>query len=85
MKQGSEKSGKSSHGKSGGNQLIDGKKDRKSGTGMNGSPKKGGYGGKYTWSGNGGFSESEFKKGGGIVDEKDPNFEDPDYDHEKEN
>ncbi|GJZ73024.1 hypothetical protein Tco_0637170 [Tanacetum coccineum] len=27
------------------------KTDRKSSTGMNGSPKKGGHGGKFTWSG----------------------------------
>ncbi|KAI5662733.1 hypothetical protein M9H77_22056 [Catharanthus roseus] len=49
--------------------------DKKSGTGMNGSPKKGGRGGKYTWSGDG-YSEAEL---GGLVaiDANDPNFEDP--------
>ncbi|KAJ4708551.1 programmed cell death protein 4-like [Melia azedarach] len=49
--------------------------DKKSATGMNGSPKKGGHGGKYTWSGDG-YSQAEigFQD---VVDVKDPNFEDP--------
>ncbi|GAA0184780.1 hypothetical protein LIER_32068 [Lithospermum erythrorhizon] len=34
------------------------KRDRKSGSGFNGSPKKGGHGGKFTWSGDG-YSEAE--------------------------
>ncbi|GAA0157043.1 hypothetical protein LIER_38393 [Lithospermum erythrorhizon] len=34
------------------------KRDRKSGTGFNGSPKKGGRGGKFTWSGDG-YSQGE--------------------------
>ncbi|KAL0345166.1 UNVERIFIED_CONTAM: hypothetical protein Sradi_4347900 [Sesamum radiatum] len=29
------------------------RKDRKSGTGLSGSPKKGGHGGKFTWAGDG--------------------------------
>ncbi|OVA08526.1 hypothetical protein BVC80_209g266 [Macleaya cordata] len=79
MKQGSEKSSGKSHGKSSGSQ--DGsRKDRRSATGMNGSPKKGGYGGKFTWSGDGGFSPAEvgFVKDVVVNDSKDPNFEDPD-------
>ncbi len=54
------------------------RKDRKSGTGMSGSPKKGGHGGKFTWSGDG-YSHAEL---GRIemeaVDANDPNFYDPD-------
>ncbi|KAI3915345.1 hypothetical protein MKX01_035604 [Papaver californicum] len=65
MKQGSEKSGKSSH-------LVEGKKDRKSGSGVDGTPKKGGYGGKFTWSGNGDDFTQRL-----VLDEKDPNFEHP--------
>ncbi|KAL3532547.1 hypothetical protein ACH5RR_006068 [Cinchona calisaya] len=34
------------------------RRDRKSATGMNGSPKKGGRGGKFTWSGDG-YSDAE--------------------------
>lgn len=52
------------------------RKDRKSATGMNGSPKKGGHGGKYTWSG-AGNSLAEFDFRNGAVDSKDPNFVDP--------
>lgn len=55
--------------------------DRKNSTGMKSlSPKKGGHGGKFTWSGNDRNSlvETEFKKG--AADEKDPNFEDPEED-----
>ncbi|KAA8523188.1 hypothetical protein F0562_009611 [Nyssa sinensis] len=55
----------------------DERKDRKSGTGMSRSPKKGGHGGKFTWSGDG-YSHAElgFKKEA-VVDTKDPNFVDP--------
>ncbi|XVF88641.1 hypothetical protein PTKIN_Ptkin19aG0067100 [Pterospermum kingtungense] len=53
------------------------RKDRKSGTGMSGSPKKGGHGGKYTWAGDG-FSPAEIGAENMVVDVKDPNFEDPD-------
>ncbi|KAK6944903.1 hypothetical protein RJ641_026005 [Dillenia turbinata] len=54
------------------------KKDRRSCTGMNGSPKKGGHGGKFTWSGDG-ISKDEIGFGSNTiaVDFKDPNFEDP--------
>ena len=70
-------SGKSSktNVKAGNGQGIRG--DRKSGTGMNGSPKKGGHGGKFTWSGDG-YSDAEL---GRIHKEavyiNDPNYEDP--------
>ncbi|KAI3443696.1 hypothetical protein Pfo_000361 [Paulownia fortunei] len=53
------------------------RKDRKSGSGMIGSPKKGGHGGKFTWAGDGysraelGWAEKE------AIDSKDPNFEEP--------
>lgn len=51
--------------------------DRKSATGVNGSPKKGGRGGKFTWSGDG-YSEAELGRlQKDAVDVKDPNFEDP--------
>ncbi|GMI94847.1 hypothetical protein HRI_003154000 [Hibiscus trionum] len=53
------------------------RKDRKSGTGMNGSPKKGGHGGKFTWAGDG-LSPAEIGDGKQVFDSKDPNFEDPD-------
>ena len=54
---------------------TDVRKDRKSATGMNGSPKKGGHGGKFTWSGDG-YSEAEMGRRE-VVDVRDPNFEDP--------
>uniref|UniRef100_A0A803NU55 Uncharacterized protein n=1 Tax=Cannabis sativa TaxID=3483 RepID=A0A803NU55_CANSA len=50
--------------------------DRKSGTGINGSPKKGGHGGKFTWAGDG-YSPSEMGFQKEVMDVKDPNFEDP--------
>ncbi|GMI97763.1 hypothetical protein HRI_003445600 [Hibiscus trionum] len=53
------------------------KKDRKSGTGMSGSPKKGGHGGKFTWAGDS-LLTAEIGGVGHVVDVKDPNFEDPD-------
>ena len=54
------------------------RKDRKSRTGMNGSSKKRGHGGKFTWVGDG-YSQPEIGfKSRGIFDLKDPNFEDPD-------
>ncbi|KAF2285175.1 hypothetical protein GH714_038950 [Hevea brasiliensis] len=37
------------------NSKSDVRKDRKSATGMSGSPKKGGHGGKFTWAGDGCF------------------------------
>lgn len=67
------------------NPRPDARKDRKSATGVNGSPKKGGHGGKFTWSGDG-YSRAEM----GLareeaVDAKDPNFEDPKDGNEDEN
>ncbi|KAI5320317.1 hypothetical protein L3X38_040025 [Prunus dulcis] len=53
------------------------RKDRKSGTGMNGSPKKGGHGGKFTWVGDLGYSPAEMGFQKEVLDAKDPNFEDP--------
>ncbi|KAL5708040.1 hypothetical protein ACHQM5_018878 [Ranunculus cassubicifolius] len=52
------------------------RKDRKSGTGMSGSPKKGGHGGKFTWAGDG-LAGVEIGEKDMILDEKDPNYEDP--------
>jgi hypothetical protein len=52
------------------------RKDRKSGTGLSGSPKKGGHGGKFTWVGDG-YSQAEIGFEKEAVDVKDPNFEDP--------
>ncbi|CAI9100459.1 OLC1v1037569C1 [Oldenlandia corymbosa var. corymbosa] len=56
----------------------DTRKDRKSGTGMNGSPKKGGHGGKFTWAGDG-YSDAELGQfhDAAAIDVKDPNYEDP--------
>ncbi|KAJ6358601.1 hypothetical protein OIU76_000338 [Salix suchowensis] len=56
--------------------LIHFLKDRKSGTGLSGSPKKGGHGGKFTWVGDG-YSQAEMGSEKEAVDVKDPNFEDP--------
>nr|ADR71293.1 hypothetical protein 17 [Hevea brasiliensis] len=58
------------------NSKSDVRKDRKSATGMSGSPKKGGHGGKFTWAGDG-YSQAEIGLQGEAVDVKDPNFEDP--------
>ncbi|XP_024438648.2 uncharacterized protein LOC7484342 [Populus trichocarpa] len=52
------------------------RKDSKSGTGLSGSPKKGGHGGKFTWVGDG-YSQAEIGFEKEAVDVKDPNFEDP--------
>ncbi|KAK4280954.1 hypothetical protein QN277_012505 [Acacia crassicarpa] len=52
------------------------RKDRKSATGMNGSPKKGGHGGKFTWIGHG-YSDAEIGRQHDALDANDPNFEDP--------
>ena len=43
------------------------RKDRKSSTGVNGSPKKGGHGGKFTWSGDANFSSAELEGFNRIV------------------
>lgn len=56
-------------------QAQGGLRDRKSGTGTIGLPKKGGHGGKFTWSGNGDLDLVEGFDA--AVDAKDPNFEDP--------
>ncbi|RWW73934.1 hypothetical protein BHE74_00018171 [Ensete ventricosum] len=37
-----------------------GRKDRRSATGMNGEPKKGGHGGKFTWAGDQRHSKAEY-------------------------
>jgi len=58
-------------------QALGGLKDRKSGTGMIGLPKKGGHGGKFTWSGNGDLGLVDDFAAAAAVDAKDPNFEDP--------
>ncbi|MBA0730671.1 hypothetical protein Golax_022902 [Gossypium laxum] len=67
-------SGKNSEGNG---KPSDVRKDRKSGRGMNGSPKKGGHGGKFTWVGDG-LSPAEIGVETELVDVKDANFEDPD-------
>ncbi|KAF3968891.1 hypothetical protein CMV_007269 [Castanea mollissima] len=60
------------------NGILNERKDRKSGTGMSGSPKKRGHGGKFTWVGDG-YSQPEIGfESGGVFYAKDPNFEDPD-------
>ncbi|KAJ0031464.1 hypothetical protein Pint_13295 [Pistacia integerrima] len=56
--------------------LTEVKMDKKSGTGLRGSPKKGGRGGKWTWSGDG-YSKAEIGFAKEVVDVKDPNYEDP--------
>ncbi|KAF5743011.1 hypothetical protein HS088_TW09G01073 [Tripterygium wilfordii] len=58
------------------NVKSDERNDRKSATGMSGTPKKGGHGGKYTWAGDG-YSQAEIGFEKGAMDAKDPNFEDP--------
>ncbi|KAJ6869364.1 hypothetical protein Peur_069973 [Populus x canadensis] len=67
---------RSSKSSSNNNPKSDARKDRKSGTGMSGSPKKGGHGGKFTWVGDG-YSNAEIGFEKEAVDVKDPNFEDP--------
>ena len=51
------------------NKTFDARLDRKSATGMNGSPKKGGHGGKFTWIGGDGFYSHEEmgRHGGGVA------------------
>lgn len=56
--------------------LTEVKMDKKSGSGLRGSPKKGGHGGKWTWSGDG-YSKAEIGFDKEVVDAKDPNYEDP--------
>ncbi|KAM3321322.1 hypothetical protein P3S67_008524 [Capsicum chacoense] len=57
----------------------DGRKDRRSASGMNGSPKKGGYGGKFTWAGDGSYWAKKEDENVVLVDvdANDPNFEEP--------
>ncbi|KAK3404753.1 hypothetical protein EUGRSUZ_K01055 [Eucalyptus grandis] len=74
--------GKSSSNSPRANPRPDARKDRKSATGVNGSPKKGGHGGKFTWSGDG-YSRAEMGLAReDAVDAKDPNFEDPEDENE---
>ena len=62
----------------GNNGKSEARKDRKSGTGLSGSPKKGGHGGKFTWAGDG-YSQAEMGRPHreAALDAKDPLFEDP--------
>lgn len=53
------------------------KKDRKSQTGVPGDPKKGGHGGKFTWSGDQIRHDDALENKDWALDSKDPNFEDP--------
>ncbi|OIT19521.1 hypothetical protein A4A49_42093 [Nicotiana attenuata] len=56
----------------------DARKDRRSATGMNGSPKKGGHGGKFTWAGDGNYSNDEMGQTKKVaIDANDPNFDEP--------
>ncbi|XP_062028695.1 uncharacterized protein LOC133744635 [Rosa rugosa] len=52
------------------------KKDRKSGSDMNESPKKGGHGSKFTWADDLGYSTADMGFQKEVIDAKDPNFED---------
>ncbi|PON62471.1 hypothetical protein PanWU01x14_137920 [Parasponia andersonii] len=60
-----------------GNGKSEVRKDRKSGTGMSGSPKKGGHGGKFTWVGDGYYLDEKMGFEKEARDVRDPNFEDP--------
>ncbi|KAK7842510.1 hypothetical protein CFP56_013691 [Quercus suber] len=60
------------------NGKLEERKDRKSRTGMNGSPKNRGHGGKFTWVGDDYTQPKIGFEYGGVFDVKDPNFEDPD-------
>ena len=73
MESGGKKGGgaKGHHGKPN----TDARKDRKSASGMSGEPKKGGHGGKFTWSGDQRYSDEGEYMNNGAVDAKDPNFE----------
>ncbi|KAH0710083.1 hypothetical protein KY284_011510 [Solanum tuberosum] len=56
----------------------DARKDRRSATGISGSPKKGGHGGKFTWAGDGSYSsKKEEADVVVVVDANDPNFDEP--------
>lgn len=66
------KSHKSTTGKS--SSASESRKDRKSSSGMSGSPKKGGHGGKFTWIGSDHLQIGA--ENGAALDSKDPNFED---------
>ncbi|XP_040371767.1 uncharacterized protein LOC121052018 [Rosa chinensis] len=52
------------------------KKDRKSRSSMNGSPKKGGHGSKFTWVDDLGYSTAKMGFQKEAINAKDPNFED---------
>lgn len=66
------KSHKSTTGKS--SSASESRKDRKSSSGLTGSPKKGGHGGKFTWIGSDHLQIGA--EHGAALDSKDPNFED---------
>ncbi|KAK6774461.1 hypothetical protein RDI58_029700 [Solanum bulbocastanum] len=55
----------------------DARKDRRSATGISGSPKKGGHGGKFTWAGDGSFSSKKEEADVVVDDANDPNFDEP--------
>jgi len=55
--------------------------DRRSASGIDGSPKKGGNGGKFTW---GGIRSSDLPYSQPALDKKDPNYVDRDDDEEEE-
>ncbi|KAF3791204.1 hypothetical protein EJ110_NYTH07654 [Nymphaea thermarum] len=60
------------------------RKDRKSGTGLSGEPKKGGHGGKFTWWGDEAALRRLQEEGEQLpVDPKDPNYEDPEDDDDQ--
>ncbi|CAL5186396.1 unnamed protein product [Lathyrus oleraceus] len=61
--------------KANGKPSSEARKDRKSASGMSGSPKKGGHGGKFTWIGHS-YSDVQIGPDHGALDSKDPNFED---------
>lgn len=54
--------------------------DRRSASGLNGSPKKGGHGGKFIW---GGIRSSDLAYSQDALDEKDPNYVDRDAEEGK--
>eukprot|EP01018_Ginkgo_biloba_P002775 Gb_08747 [translate_table: standard] len=57
--------------------------DRRSGSGMSGAPKKGGHGGKFTWSGTPSSDPHDLQPTTTVLDEKDPNYVDCDEESEQ--
>ncbi|GLJ33250.1 hypothetical protein SUGI_0668910 [Cryptomeria japonica] len=49
--------------------------DRRSGSRINGGPKKGGHGGKYTWAGDRTCDLTHSQPAVTVLDHKDPNYE----------